>query len=122
MEESLTCDISSEENCVSTIETDNFWVKKDEFTAVMKNKSLREKRYFQNEWLGLRYHLQKRSAFCTVCTDYAQLMTRLLLSIALMMMDLRTGKKKKKSCLIMQGADSIKTRQRMRNTFVPVKR
>ena len=76
MEESLTCDISSEENCVSTIEIDNFWVQKDEFTAVMKNKTLREKRYFQNEWLEkyywLRYHLKKRSAFCTVCTDYAQ--------------------------------------------------
>ena len=76
MEESLTCDISSEENCVSTIEIDDFWVKEDEFTAVMKNKSLREKRYFQNEWLEkydwLRYHLKKRSAFCTVCTDYAQ--------------------------------------------------
>ena len=57
MEESLTCDISSKENCGSTTETDNFWVKKDEFTAVMKNKSLREKCYFQNEWLG--YHLKK---------------------------------------------------------------
>ena len=76
MEESLTCDISSEENCVSTIKADNFSVKKSEFTAVMKNKNLREKRYFQNEWLEkynwLRYYLKKRSAFCTVCTDYAQ--------------------------------------------------
>ena len=75
MEESLTCDISSEENWVRTIETDIFWVKEDEFIAIMKNKSLREKRYFQNEWLEkydwLRYHSRKRSAFCTVCRDYA---------------------------------------------------
>ena len=49
MEESLMCAISFEENCVSTIETDNFWVKKGKFNAVMKNKSLREKRYFQDE-------------------------------------------------------------------------
>ena len=42
----------------------------------MKNKSLRKKRYFQNEWLEkyhcFSYHLKKQSAFCTVCTDYAQ--------------------------------------------------
>ena len=33
MEESLTCDISSDENRVSTNETDNFWIKEGEFTA-----------------------------------------------------------------------------------------
>ena len=42
----------------------------------MKNKRLREKCYFQNELLEkydwLHYHLKKRSAFCTVSTDYAQ--------------------------------------------------
>ena len=76
MEESLTCDISSEENCASTIETNNFWTKEGEFTAVKENKSLTEKRYFQNKSLEkydwLHYYLKKRSVFCTVCRDYAK--------------------------------------------------
>ena len=86
-----TCDISSEENCVSTIEIDNFWVKKDEFTAVMKNKSLRENRYFQNEWFKkygwLRYHLKSDQLSAQFVQITHNLMTRLLLSIALMLMD-----------------------------------
>ena len=126
IEESLTCDISSEENCVSTIETDNFWVKKNEFTAVMKNKSLREKRYFQNEWLEnydwLRYHLKKRSAFCTVCADYAQPNDSSPFINRVDADGFKNWKKEGEKLFNHARADSIKTRQRMRNTFVPVKR
>ena len=35
MEKLLACDISSKENCFGPIETDKFWVKESEFTAVI---------------------------------------------------------------------------------------
>ena len=126
MEELLTCDISSKENCVSTIEIDNIWIKKDEFTAVMKNKSLREKRYFQNEWLEkydwLRYHLKKRSAFCTVCTDYTQPNDSSPFIYRVNADGFKNWKKGGEKLFNHARRRSHKSRQRMRNTFVPVKR